>query len=587
MKKILLITSIILTLSIIVISTFNNMDNKENNIISNIDKNKQVINSNMITMMYETESGSGEYTETKDTTWPESGYIFNDTLSGCENGGELEYNSQNNTVNLLSNRSDRCYVYFDKYDGVWIDNVSVTNVTGSSVTLDVSATSENGSITTYYYALNDSEEYQESAGNIITINNLNKLTEYKISIYAIDSTNAKSNIYELIITTTVESRPIINSVEVSNITTNSFTLIVNVTSDVPIEKYYFTIEDEGENNAGASTTNSYTFTNLNSGTNYNISVFVENANNMFSEKYSLNVQTEEPKILLADYIKGLYTSQGANGIYYHTSSLDNSANDNSYRYSGANPDNYVCFGSTAATCPLDNLYRIIGVFGSQVKLIKADYTTTAMTGSSGDYYGAYDYDTTDYKGNMTINSIASYYWNNSNGNSSNNTWNISRLNTINLNNSYINYIGSMWSNKIATTNWHVGGTTFTNVYSSPVHITYGYEIGSITYSAKIGLMYVSDYGYATSPSKWATNLGSYDNSTVRDSNWLYLGLNEWTISRSSDTSLLSFHVYSSGSVDYATVSFNKNAIRPCFYLNSDVLFASGDGSQSNPFRIQI
>ena len=80
MKKILLLTSIVLTLSIIAIVTFNNMDNKENNIISNIDKNKQVINSNMITMMYETESGSGEYAETKDTTWPESGYIFNENL---------------------------------------------------------------------------------------------------------------------------------------------------------------------------------------------------------------------------------------------------------------------------------------------------------------------------------------------------------------------------------------------------------------------------------------------------------------------------------------------------------------------------
>ena len=151
MKKILLITSIILTLSIIVISTFNNMDNKENNIISNIKKDTEVINRNMITMMYETEAGTGIYEETKDTTWPESGYIFNENLSGCENGGELEYNSINKTVNLLSNKSDNCYVYFDKYDGVWIDNVSITDVTGSSVTLDVSATSENGNITTYYY----------------------------------------------------------------------------------------------------------------------------------------------------------------------------------------------------------------------------------------------------------------------------------------------------------------------------------------------------------------------------------------------------------------------------------------------------
>lgn len=31
------------------------------------------------------------------------------------------------------------------------------------------------------------------------------------------------------------------------------------------------------------------------------------------------------------------------------------AGDNSYRYAGVNPNNYVCFGSDEATCPTDNL----------------------------------------------------------------------------------------------------------------------------------------------------------------------------------------------------------------------------------------
>lgn len=265
MKKILLLTSVVLTLSIITIVTFNNMDNKENNIISNIDKNKQVINSNMITMMYETEPGSGEYAETKDTTWPESGYIFNENLSGCENGGELEYNSENNTVNLLSNSSDRCYVYFDKYDGVWIDNVSVTNVTGSSVTLDVSATSENGSITNYYYSLNDSE-YASSTTNPITINDLNKLTEYNIKVYATDNTGAKSNIYEIIVSTTDESGPIITNITASNVTINSITLNVETLSSNGIKRYYYSI-DNG-NSYILSYNNSYTFEDLNSSTEY-------------------------------------------------------------------------------------------------------------------------------------------------------------------------------------------------------------------------------------------------------------------------------------------------------------------------------
>ena len=45
---------------------------------------------------------------------------------------------------------------------------------------------------------------------------------------------------------------------------------------------------------------------------------------------------------------------------------DQEAEDNSYRYAGANPNNYVCFGSDEETCPADNLYRIIGVFGDHI-----------------------------------------------------------------------------------------------------------------------------------------------------------------------------------------------------------------------------
>ena len=209
------------------------------------------------------------YTETSDNTWPETGYIFNENLSGCENCGELEYNSINNTVKLLSNSSDACYVYFDKYDGVWIDNVVATNITGSSVTLDVTATSENGSISNYYYSLNDSE-YISINTNPIVIDNLNKLTEYKISIYAVDSTNAKSNIYDLSVSTTDESKPIINSVEVTNLTVTSFTINVTVSNPNNIVRYYFIMEDGFTE---VSTDSSFSMTGLRYNTEYTIGIF--------------------------------------------------------------------------------------------------------------------------------------------------------------------------------------------------------------------------------------------------------------------------------------------------------------------------
>ena len=87
---------------------------KEENVILKNDTKIHIINSNAITMMYETVSGSGEYQTTTDTLWPQEGYVFNETLSGCENGGTLSWNSETNRVIMESNTSDRCYVYFDK-----------------------------------------------------------------------------------------------------------------------------------------------------------------------------------------------------------------------------------------------------------------------------------------------------------------------------------------------------------------------------------------------------------------------------------------------------------------------------------------
>ena len=557
-KKIVLITCIISTISILSIIIFNSMDNKENNIMKNIDKDNQIVKENMITMMYETEAGSGEYIETKDNTWPETGYIFNDVLSGCEKGGELDYNQQNNTVNLLSNSSDQCYVYFDKYDGVWIDNVSITNVTGSSVTLDVSATSENGNITTYYYALNDSEEYTEVGSNPIVINDLNKLTEYKISIYCFDSTNAKSNIYEISVSTTDETGPIVSFAIINEITSDSISLTLQTESERDVTKYHYS------NNNGVSyattTSSSYTFTNLNKNTTYNISVFIENDLGQKSNVYTFQITTENI-LTLAEYIINLYTSQGENGIYYHTSSLTNSAGDNGYRYSGINPNNYVCFGSNSQSCPEENLYRIIGVIDNQVKLIK-------------------------------LTSIGNYYWSGSKSNTSN-YWSNSTLNKNILNETFLNTFSNDWQNMISETTWKSGCDHFYCSHSIP-QTAYDYEVGTNsndneTYKAKIGLMYIHDFGFATTSYYWNEILYSYEDGN--DYNWLYLGDYEWTITRVEDTSSASFNIMNEGyimdSEGHQIVNTKLYAVRPVFFLNDDVPYILGDGSQSNPFRIQV
>ena len=328
-----------------------------------------------------------------------------------------------------------------------------------------------------------------------------------------------------------------------------------------------------------------------------------NATSSLSAKIMIQ---KEPiaKTTLASYITNLYTgTQGKNGIYYHDASLTNGAGDNSYRFAGASDqvNNYVCFGSNVTPCPENNLYRIIGVFGDQIKLIKSDYATSALLGADGDYskmYTANGWDNSSYKGNNLAN-VAGYTWNYKNNTTINsgagsNTWSTSLLNKTNLNKNFITNIGADWAAKIDTTTWKVGGNTYANIASQPAKTAYQNEIispvttnttdNATTYSAKIGLMYASDYGFAAAPSAWITNLSSYNGEAIKNVNWMYMGLLEWTISRYADNASYVFNVSSTGRVssDSASSAFG---VRPVFYLSSSVNYASGSGSATDPITI--
>ena len=276
---------------------------------------------------------------------------------------------------------------------------------------------------------------------------------------------------------------------------------------------------------------------------------------------------------LACHVAKLYTgTQGENGIYYHNTSLTNGAGDNNYRYAGANPNNYICLGSDATTCPDDNLFRIIGVFGDKVKVIK-DKSVVKM-----------HWDT-------------SYY----------NTWSISSLNTY-LNGTYLTSIGTL-SDKIDVATWKVGGNTWDNISVSTAKEVYDYEIknpsttastGETEYSAKIGLMYVSDYMFAVLQDNWTlvaynSNDATKDYRAIKAENWLYLGSDEYTITRSSKNSGEVFAIYSSGEVYSYSVSCDSGEPLPCsvyakyarpsFYLISSVEYSGGTVTSSDPILI--
>ena len=265
------------------------------------------------------------------------------------------------------------------------------------------------------------------------------------------------------------------------------------------------------------------------------------------------------QLTLAEYIKSQYTgTQGENNIYYHDSSLANGAGDNSYRYAGASDsvNNYICLGSDATTCPDANLFRIIGVFGNQTKVIRAK-------------------------------SVGYQQWHTS----ADNTWSSSSLNAY-LNGTYLTSLGTI-AEKIATTTWKVGGGSGSNISASVPKTAYKNEVGSSASTTiidkKIGLMYVSDYGFAASPSAWTKILGDYDGTdangtSIKTINWMYMGYNEWTISRHSDNTNSAFFVNSTGNVLGSNVR-SDNGVRPSFNLESSVKYVSGSGSMSDPVRV--
>ena len=299
---------------------------------------------------------------------------------------------------------------------------------------------------------------------------------------------------------------------------------------------------------------------------------------------------------LKDCIIAQYTgTQGQNNIYYHNSSLSNGAGDNSYRYAGGDyqlTSKAISAGfntvAAKAQTSTDNLYRIIGMIDNKVKLIKYDCASRNLLGTSGE--SPYKTDPSlMYLGTLTK---IDYYRINGSSILSNN-WSDSPLNKTNLNTSFINNMGNTWTSKIATTTWKVGGGSSTYLTDVPA-TAYQYEVGSnassTTYDAKIGLMYVSDYYYAASPSAWTLVGYSSSNPTTdyrvaTSINWMYMGIDDWTLTPNTSDSETMFGILSYGYVTSGFVSMDNYCVRPVFNLDTSVTYASGSGTQSDPIRI--
>ena len=367
---------------------------------------------------------------------------------------------------------------------------------------------------------------------ILTANNKTNTATDHYNLYLNISENTfdysiDENTPEILLTITDGTNP------VTNITTLSYKTVTDGKGasisgfDITTKSGVITLFDNREIKANPAKTEEWNITVT--FVNYNAD---QSANAGKSFRGQILIQKEAKSITMADVCSNGQTLNSCilsmngkdNTLYYHDSTLANGAGDNSYRYAGASNsvNNYICLGSDATTCPDANLFRIIGVFGDKTKVIRA----------------------------KSIGGIQNWDTNGSN------TWSTSSLNTY-LNGEYLTSLGTL-ADKIATTTWKVEVAGARNdIYLNDVpKIAYQYEVGSsassTTVDKKIGLMYVTDYGFAADSSGWTKYLMDYNSNTSK--NWLYLGSDEWTILSSRGGTDLAFFVSSTGSVDYGSVT---------------------------------
>ena len=184
-------------------------------------------------------------------------------------------------------------------------------------------------------------------------------------------------------------------------------------------------------------------------------------------------------------------------------------------------------------------------------------------------------------------------------------------------------IDSSALSQIATVRWNLYGTnSYTTTAEGTPAAFYNKErnindIGAVYTNAslpenrpvywygKIGLMYPSDYGYATNGgatydrntclgyqlSKWDS--GSYKTDCATNSYLWYnnitstaptSGANQWTMTPLSGYAYIVFGVNSNGNVNYFSAIAN-HAVRPVLYLKADTFFSGGNGTYDSPYLL--
>ncbi len=305
----------------------------------------------------------------------------------------------------------------------------------------------------------------------------------------------------------------------------------------------------------------------------------------------------------ASYIKKLYDNE--------TTRKDNNlkkdnTKDQNIRYEGADPNNYVSFNG--------ELWRIIGVFGNNIKLVRNQKLGDLAWDSSWIYgenygYGVNEWSTAalkrflnnKYYSGSTVDCYSGYNTTACPSGSlnatakamiDNHTWNTGAVDLGEIENVNIGFIStiSVYDAERGT----AVGNDCTSTYYCNDSIT-----RTTTWKGYVGLPYASDWAYASSEKVCETNLddgydttkGSYDNMTCKKNNWMHYGSTVddgmWMISPTISYGAFSvMAVYGDGGLADG-VACTAISFFPSVYLNSSVKIIGGTGTKTDPYLLEL
>ena len=217
------------------------------------------------------------------------------------------------------------------------------------------------------------------------------------------------------------------------------------------------------------------------------------------------------------------------------------------RYYGTNPNNYVSFNN--------ELWRIIGVIDGKIKIIRNE-------------------------------SIGSMQWNSTRLNN----WDNSSLKTY-LNGTYYNSINEPYKGMISKETFYLGGPNSSNYRTLTASDYYDVERSNSVFSGNpvsttqyIGLMYPSDFGYASGSGCLSTTIDGYTNG-CGESNYLSGDYIEWLQSPYASGVYMTLVRNIGGTILVSNSVTNYQYVRPSLYLANKTVITGGDGSQNNPFQL--